>query len=226
MKAHDRNPLDRTTAEQLLRGWPGTSPTAKRLASRLAAAAAPALARELAGEQRATAAFRSAQLHPAIPPRRPTVLKSALAKLLTLKAAAIIAVVGAGGVALAATTGVMPNPLGDNPPAPAHSTPGQTHPAGTPAPSLHGLCTAYLAHTGEERGKALDSPAFTALINAAGGKDKVEAFCATLPTPGNETTDHPTGAPTTHDTGAPPTHPTGPDAHPTPPTPTPSHAGH
>jgi hypothetical protein len=148
--------------------------------------------------------------------------------LLTLKAAAVAVVaVSAGGVALAASTDVLPNPF-DNP---GHSTPGQGHtdgPDATPSPSLIGLCTAYLAGAGTDHGKALDSPAFTALIEAAGGKDKVEAYCAgrgvTAPGSTHITAgpgDHPTGepshpGPTAHPTGE-PSHPTGaPTSHPAP----------
>jgi hypothetical protein len=98
-----------------------------------------------------------------------------------------------------------------------------THPVSSPSPSLRGLCQAYTAHVGSSPGKALDSPAFSALITAAGGKDKVAAFCAGMLSaqPGNRPTAHPGGKPsslptpanTTHPTGKPTTVPTG---HPTP----------
>jgi hypothetical protein len=154
-------------------------------------------------------------------------IKTTLAKLATLKAAAILAATSAGGVALAATTGVLPNPLTEDPPA-SHSTPDGDHPGqGTPSPSLNGLCTAFLAGAGAEHGKALDSPAFTALITAAGGEDAVESFCVTLvaTAPGHASTDHPTGPPTDRPGDTPPPHPTGPpDADRTVPA-TPSHPG-
>ena len=38
------------------------------------------------------------------------------------------------------------------------------HPAATPSPSLRGLCQAYTAHAADNPGKALDNPAFAALI--------------------------------------------------------------
>jgi hypothetical protein len=126
-------------------------------------------------------------------------LKIALAKLLTVKAAAatttIIAATGVGGVALAASTGVLPNPLVDTPATPsathAPATPGSPtattpHPAGagdasaSPSPSLLGLCQAYTAGAAANPGKALDNPAFTVLINAAGGADHVTEYCDTL----------------------------------------------
>lgn len=168
-------------------------------------------------------------------------IKSALLKLLTLKAAAVAAVVvGTGGVALAASTGAIPNPL-NNHPAPAASA-STGHPGGrpnasdqpggqaSPSASLVGLCHAYTAGAGSEHGKALDSPAFQALLSAAGGKDNVDTFCTRLlatthpdetssgrpttrpsdhPTgrPSDRPSDHPTGRPSEHPTTKPSTHP-------------------
>jgi hypothetical protein len=144
-------------------------------------------------------------------------LKTALLKLLTLKAGAIaVLAVGAGGVAVAASTGVLPNPLSPHSQStdPAGSNQGndQTgplHSNATPSPSLVGLCKAFQAGAGADHGKALDSPAFRALVSAAGGKDQVDAFCQGVlasappshhPTPsgqpGSEATTHPTGHPT------------------------------
>jgi hypothetical protein len=148
-------------------------------------------------------------------------IKSVLvAKLLTLKAAAVAVVaVSAGGVALAASTGVLPNPLA--PENPGQSAPGPDHSNGsnaTPSPSMVGLCTAYLAGAGADHGQALENPAFTALVTAAGGADGVDAFCEELgvTAPGSDRgegpTDHPSGKPT--DVGPSelptPSHPTGP----------------
>jgi hypothetical protein len=73
-------------------------------------------------------------------------------------------------------------------------------PSATPSPSLKGLCRAFSSGNKTEKGKALESPAFAALISAAGGIDGVEEYCLTL-----------LGAPAEH-----PTHP----AHPTPTHPT------
>lgn len=167
-------------------------------------------------------------------------LKTALLKLLTVKAATVAAlVVGTGGVALAASTGALPNPL-NNHPTPAASA-GPSHPGGRPeasdhpgnadpSPSLLGLCHAYTAGAGSDHGKALDSPAFQALLTAAGGKPNVDEFCTKLlatasaqpgetPSghPGAKPSDLPTGHPTEHPTGRPSEHPTG------APTPRPSH---
>jgi hypothetical protein len=100
----------------------------------------------------------------------------------------------------------------------------------TPQPSLTGLCKAYRAGAGSSHGTALDNPAFTVLVTAAGGRDKVATYCATLVGPAAThpavpATEHPSGPPShrsdppsTHGTGAPTTHPSGPPtARPTPP---------
>jgi hypothetical protein len=225
MNAYEPRPLSAETAELLLDGHPVAARHAQRLAQRLAAASAPGFPGELAGEAAATNAFLAAVgTNPALSPGRRTMTKSAVvAKLLTLKAAAVaVAAVSAGGVALAASTNVLPNPFA--PANPAHSTPapgGPTNrPDATPSPSLVGLCTAYLAGAGADHGKALESPAFSALITAAGGKDNVDAYCAGrgVTAPGSthstsEPSEHPTGQPTTHP--GPSEHPTGEPSHPT-----------
>jgi len=41
----------------------------------------------------------------------------------------------------------------------------------------HGLCQAWLAGQGDEHGKRMDSTAFQALAAAAGGADRVPAYC-------------------------------------------------
>jgi hypothetical protein len=156
-------------------------------------------------------------------------IKTAVLKLLTVKAAAVAAlVVGTGGVALAASTGVLPNPLNSHP-APAASA-GQSHPSGRPSdhpgnadpsPSLVGLCHAYTAGAGSEHGKALDSPAFQALLTAAGGKANVDGYCTKLlaaasARPGETPSGHPDAKPSDLPTGHPSQHPTGhPSEHPT-----------
>jgi hypothetical protein len=169
-----------------------------------------------------------------------------------------VAAAATGGIALAGATGSLPDAVqnfahsalgapaahtghGAGRPSmlPSVGTPSQPArpsesgsppaPSGSPSPSLTGLCHAFEAGATTNPGKALDNPAFSALVAAAGGKDSVVAFCTTLvgslPTqhdshPGGRPTDaprtHPTGARTTHPTGAPRTHPTGaPTTHPT-----------
>lgn len=160
-------------------------------------------------------------------------------KLLVAKAVLAAVGVTGGGVALAAATGHMPSNLTGTPAAansaasaaamPSADRKPATHPVSSPSPSLRGLCQAYTAHVGSSPGKALDSPAFSALITAAGGKDEVAPFCAGILSaqPGNGPTAHPGGKPswlptpanTTHPTGKPTTvprgHPTGiPTSHP------------
>lgn len=213
--------VDRRIAEQLLSGEAtGHDDEVTRLVARLRATGTPGTAHPLAGEDAAVAAFRAAKALAPVPhPRRPSMLKSTLAKLLTVKAGfAVVTVLGAGGVALAAGTEVLPNPLVDRPAPSAATSPGQrgavgdqaspgprggggdragggqglagaADPAGGPRPSLPGLCRAYAAKDGAERGKALESPAFTALITAAGGRDEVAEFCAGLDAPGLERAD-------------------------------------
>ncbi|WP_236795578.1 hypothetical protein [Amycolatopsis sp. GM8] len=135
-------------------------------------------------------------------------IKIALAKILTTKIAAVAAaatVVTAGGVAAVAATGNLPTPGGGHSSVSGNSSAAPTtsaaaasttsdenaagHPTGSanaddhsasPTPSLTGLCQAYTAGAGSEHGKALESPAFTFLITTAGGKDKVDGYCAAL----------------------------------------------
>jgi len=54
-----------------------------------------------------------------------------------------------------------------------------------------GLCKAYAAQVSESPGKALESPAFTALVTEAGGADKVDGFCEKTAA----AAEHPGGAP-------------------------------
>lgn len=242
MSSNRTRRLDRSTAERLLSGDQATTDThggtaAAMLAATLSAAAAPARQAELAEEDRALAAYsNAAQLGPNPEFRRQSMLKSALAKVLTVKAAIVVAALGASGVALAAGTGALPTPWSDTPATPPATSraatpdaPPSTTPTGkpsdagkpadagaTPDPSVTGLCTAYTAQVGDDPGKALESPAFEALVTAAGGKDKVPAYCDTLAGEHGKPSDLPTPtdpgngkAPTTRPTppGTPPTSP-------------------
>lgn len=123
-------------------------------------------------------------------------IRTTLAKMLTAKlavAAAATAAVTVGGVATVAATSNLPTGLGghstETPAASSMAASASSHraapsttksaePDGTPSPSLVGLCHAYTAGAGSDHGKALESPAFTYLINTAGGKDEVDAYCA------------------------------------------------
>jgi hypothetical protein len=185
---------------------------------------------ELLGEEAALAAYRAANLGPVPQPRRRSMRETALAKLLTLKAAAAAAVVitATGGVALAASSGVLPNTSNGGAPTAkpsAHATgkpsTADTKKAGSasPSPSLVGLCRAYAA-AGSDRGKALESPAFQVLVNTAGGRDQVAGYCegvlaghdAAETSTGNAPTARPSRAPTTRPSAAPDSHPSGPPA--------------
>jgi hypothetical protein len=171
-------------------------------------------------------------------------IKTTLANLLTTKlavAAAATAAVTVGGVAAVAATGHSSGSAGESsthasaPAGAAHSqageaseaangrpsTAGDDHdPAGSPTPSLTGLCHAYEAGAGSEHGKALESPAFKYLITTAGGNDKVDAYCTTLLADGKATPAttpaakdhssrdaHPTPEPNTHASNAPASRP-------------------
>jgi hypothetical protein len=257
--SEDRQRIDPITAEYLVRGARDGMHGSDPLAQLLAAAATPARPDELAGEEAAVMAFRAANL--ARPPqsRRRSMLSTALAKVATVKAAVAVVAVSGGGIALAAGSGHLPGVSGsDHHPTarpdasataghhPTHSPasagsadPGaaashNSTPNGSPSPNLRGLCTAFTAGVGDNPGKALDNPAFTVLINTAGGKDKVAAYCATLvgaahgkPSshPGNGThgapSSHPGGGPATGHSGRPSSHPSGPPNPPSHPSPAP-----
>lgn len=237
----DRERIDRITAEQLVSGarvgwYLGADP----LTEVLAAAASPARPGELAGEEAAVMAFRAAHLGLTPESRRRSMWKSALAKVATVKAAAVLIAVAGGGAALAAGSGHLPgtgsnhhiahSPAGSSTASehasrasdPSHSAASEanesaegTHaPSGSPSPNLRGLCTAFEAGVGTNPGKALDNPAFSVLIATAGGKDMVQSYCATVlaSAPGKSSM-HPSDAPS-HPKGE-PSHPTGaPSTHP------------
>jgi hypothetical protein len=212
--------LDAEAAERLLSGDAAARREFRQLAERLAAVDAAGFPGELAGERTAVAAFQAAadvDLAPLLE-RTPMIKTTLVAKLLTLKAAAVaVAAVSLGGVALAASTGVLPNPFA--PENSGHSVPAPGHTNGsdaTPSPSLVGLCTAYLAGAGTASEHVLENPAFSALVSAAGDKE-VADYCAELgvtPGPGHGG-GSPTGVPTpSHPTGS-PSHPNGSPSHPT-----------
>src|SRR5438445_667751 len=95
-----RTRIDAATSERLLAGG-RVEDHHHRLAAVLAASAGPARPAELTGLHRAVAGFRSAQLQPVPLPRRQSQVKTALLKLLTVKAAIVTTLaLGAGGVAL------------------------------------------------------------------------------------------------------------------------------
>jgi hypothetical protein len=221
MNAHKSRRLDRDAAEVLLRGGVAnrvadTDP----VAALLSAASAPAYDRELVGEAQAVAAFSAAHLRPITRPRRSSM---SVTKLLVAKAALAALGLSGGGVALAAATGHLHAGVGGTPATRSAGATASTvgtssaartsgsHRSASPSPSMRGLCQAYTAR-GNNRGKALDTPAFAALVRTAGGRDNVSAYCTSLlaskPGHANESHgngksqgksgDHPVGKPTSH----------------------------
>lgn len=167
-------------------------------------------------------------------------IQTTLAKLLTVKVAAVaIGVTALGSVALASGTGALPNQLADKTPK-GHATSssaagsksdgvgGRKDPTaarspkakndkavkepkqdkgakGTPSPSMVGLCKAYAAKPTGQRGKAMQSPAFTALIRSAGGIQNVAGYCkVVVAVKASEVSKHPNGKPKPAHPGTPP----------------------
>ena len=178
---------DQDTLERLLDGRldAASAPAGYgELASLLAAATAPATPDELAGEQAARAEFRAVM--PSHPPTLVPRRASVPSKLLTVKAAAaaLVAVLSIGGVAVAAT-GLLPGQA-RRVPDQAPSTPA----AGAAARGLgkaavadldnatQGLCRAWQAGKGADNGSRADAPAFQTLAAAAGGSDNIAGYCA------------------------------------------------
>jgi hypothetical protein len=190
--------LDEDTADRLLSGRldPADTPSAYAPVARLVkAATGPAAPEELAGEAAMIAAFK-AHAHPrTLVPRR----ASMPSKLLSVKAAAamIAAVLSVGGVA-AAATGMLPGRAAQQATDHASSAAGggsaaQAHGSGQGAAkgpdatgaAKNGLCQAWQSGQGGSNGKREDSTAFQALAAAAGGADKVDAYCQTATTAGH-----------------------------------------
>jgi hypothetical protein len=158
-------------------------------------------------------------------------IQTTLAKLLTVKvAAAAIGVTALGGAALASGAGPLPNQLADTTPKAQASSSSVTGPRsegaggrqspkttlspkvkkdkeakGRPSPSMVGLCRAYAAKPAGQRGKSLRSPAFTALITSAGGRQNVTGYCAlVLAVKASDAPGHPNGKPKPGHPGTPP----------------------
>jgi hypothetical protein len=176
------------------------------LARVLAAATAPAAPEELAGEQPAMATFEAVmRSHPPIlVPRRSAVPSKVFT--MKAAAAALVAVLSIGGIA-AAASGLLPgqaSPAADRAPATtgtdaaglglgnaaATNTGGSARAGATDgqgresavgpdatAAAHAGLCRAWQAGKGGDHGRRADAVAFRALVDAAGGADKVAAYC-------------------------------------------------
>jgi hypothetical protein len=177
-----------------------------RLARLLAAVTAKAAPEELAGERLAMASFAAAMRShpPTLSPRRTAVPSKVFT--MKAAAAALVAVLSIGGVA-AAAAGLLPgqaSPVADQATATtgadaaahglgeaaaanlggtaqAGSTDGQGRESAVgpdaTAAARAGLCRAWQAGQGADHGRRMDSVAFQALVDAAGGADKVAAYC-------------------------------------------------
>jgi hypothetical protein len=176
------------------------------LARLLAAATAPAAPEELAAEQRVLAEFMAVMRShpPTLVPRRSAVPRKVFT--MKAAAAALVAVLSLGGVA-AAASGLLPDqasPVAEQAAATtgadaaahglgtaavanlggtaqAGSTDGLSResvvgPDATGA-ARAGLCRAWQAGQGGDHGRRMDAVAFQALVQAAGGADKVAAYC-------------------------------------------------
>ena len=164
-----------------------------------AALRAPADQREVAGWGQALVAYREVAARPeaASGSRWRRIAASLGTKLAAVAGVAVVAVLG-GGVA-AAYTGNLPTTLQkvahDTIAAPgvrvnrAAPTPGgpvhPVHPVGPSATgsAAYGLCQAY-QHAKEHGNASQRAVAFRNLVNAAGGADRVEAYCAKIQHPG------------------------------------------
>lgn len=220
--SEDPDRIDTVTAERLLRRAGAVAPVESQpVADLFAAAAVPARPSELTGEEAAVQAFRDAHLAPESTPRRRSALRGILVKA---SAFAAVAVIGGGGVAVAAGTGHLPDPRAygnhgaaratssakadgkrdehnahatrrsSGPPAASNSThrpaasqsaePGGRSPSGKPdgrhSRSLRRLCMAFLAQAAHDPARAFDDPAFNVLIEKAGGRHEVAAYCGKL----------------------------------------------
>jgi hypothetical protein len=183
-------------------------PTDPSLASLRAALTADATADELSGEGDALAAYRAVSWQ-----RRSAWRPAILATKLGVVTAA--GVLGLSGVATAAYTGSLPDALQDvahkTIKAPKAHPPTQAVGPDARGDAAYGLCQAFAkdkepkekepkatpTHESQGRGKGQDkkadrgqgkqgSVAYRNLVRAAGGEDKVEAYCASVPKPSGE----------------------------------------
>src|SRR3954464_3469178 len=168
------------------RGQQPVGTASRQVDKLLGSARAPATPPELTREDEAVMLFHRAHLDRSSAPRRDEMRATPSART-GIKAAAVSAgavLLLSSGVAFAAT-GRAPWQAPDAA-AGAHTTSASDTPshAGTPArgpgsTAFRGLCRAYLSGNKAVQGRALQSPAFGALLMAAGGVDGVATFCAT-----------------------------------------------
>ncbi len=175
--------ISRTAAEHLLGDGPARPHAGQdRLTRLLAAAAAPARDSELAGEDKAMAAFRAEHLVPVTQSGRGQMITSPLAKLLTIKVfAGALVVFTAGGVAVAAGTGALQSSPGHTSVrAHASSTGSAATPSGALVPGQH---------PGPTQGKLPGVPvsSLPPLPTAASVSKKLAGLCRTLAVKVDET---------------------------------------
>ena len=231
LPAADQDLLERLLDSRL---DPGSAPPGfSGLARLLAAATAPATPEELAGEQRAmvTIAAEMRSHPPTLAPRRTAVPSKVFT--MKAAAAALVAVLSIGGVA-AAASGLLPDqasPVADQAAAttaadaaahgldkaaaanlgrPTHAgsadSQGRESAVGPDATAAAraGLCRAWQAGQGGDHGHRAESVAFQALVDAAGGADKVGAYCEDVAT-GASAENHGKGPASPPSVSAPPT---------------------
>ncbi|BCB76852.1 hypothetical protein GCM10022251_48900 [Phytohabitans flavus] len=194
MRTPRKSRLGRGTAERLLST--ARDPAFPELSLLLAAASAPPQPHEPAGLDAALAAFHEAGRvgRSVVAPRRRL--------LRPLAAAAALATMLAGGVAVAAETGNLPGVGGTPTEGPTATATAGAAPEGTRAapgrsgipsvsptpgghgrtlspasPALTGLCRAWDAHR-RNPNQPLKSEAMRDLAEAAGGEARIPAFCA------------------------------------------------
>jgi hypothetical protein len=191
----------------------------------LRAASAPVQPGELAGEAEALRAFRTARSAEPAMSRRPS-RRRGWSRAIGVKVAAISLACAAAGVAVAASTGVLPNPITE--PAgtvPAPSSRPSADPGGstsmpaasgastaaTPAAdraALAGLCQAYIAAGDRDPGQAVGGAGLAKLVEAAAGADRIVTFCDDLLTaqasPTRTPPAHPSSGPSAHPSPSPP----------------------
>jgi hypothetical protein len=228
--------IGRREAEKLLSGAPVVSADRETLIRLLDLAAAAPRPEELVGQEDVVWAFVRARQQEAerVEARRRRL--SMVTKALAVKILAGVAVLLLGGVALAAGTGNLPppvqqgahdllSPLGvavpDSPtkgsrhisPPASAANPGVSPSALPTPPGVEGLCEAWQTSLRAGVGKSMDAASMRALTAAAGGPEKIAAYCAVILSQPPASSTPPT----------PPKSSTRPKT--TPPAPTPSHPG-
>jgi hypothetical protein len=169
---------------ELLAPFEAADPATTAVRELLVAASAPAATGELRGQVAALAAFRAAHRQPVATQRRRPVIVDNIARMLTVKAAAIaVAITATGGVAVAATTGALPVPgVSSGSGTSTVVTPsGAAASGGTKSHDWTGPCNAAVhGHALDNPGTAAQSTALSQLITAAGGINQLPAFCSAV----------------------------------------------